>query len=143
MMLRRLLITLHVVLAVAAVGAGTVLVLDPSGDPLTFDVEWLDGSPFDDYRLPGLFLALVIGSANLTSAASLGLRRPWAPLASFATGLLLLAWIAIQTWIIGYNDWTQIMWAAIFLLVTALALRELRAHQRATAVPSVAAHTPT
>ena len=85
------------------------LARDPSGKPLSFKQQWLDGSPFDDYRVPGLFLALVIGSTNLVSAAGLLQRRAWAPLVSLGTGVLLLAWIAIQTWIIGFNDWTQAM----------------------------------
>ena len=33
----------------------------------------------------------------------------------------------IQTPIIGYHGWTQLMWAAIFLLVTALGARALAA----------------
>jgi len=124
--LRRLLITLHAALGVMAVAAGAALFSAPSGDPLSFDVEWLDGSPFDNYRVPGLFLASVIGATNLTSAAGLSLRRSWAPLVSLGTGLLLLAWIAIQTWIIGLHDWTQPMWAVTFLVVTVLALRDVQ-----------------
>lgn len=119
------LVALHAGLAIAAVGAGTALALDPSGDLLTFELEWLAGSPFDDYRVPVLFLAIVIGSANLTSAAGLSLRQPWAPSASLGTGILLLAMMTIQTVIIGFNDWTQAMWVAVFLLVTALGAREV------------------
>lgn len=126
-MSRWLLIALHAVLAVAAVAAGSALVQDPSGAPLTFEVEWLDGSPFDGYRVPGLFLAVVIGGTNLASTLALWRRHLLGPLISLGTGALLIVWIVIQTWIIGYNDWTQAMWAAIFLLVAALALREVRA----------------
>ena len=36
----------------AAVGAGLALAFDPSGDPLTFEVEWLDGSPFEYETIP-------------------------------------------------------------------------------------------
>ena len=125
-----MLVALHAGLAIAAVGAATALALDPSGDPLTFELEWLEGSPFDDYRVPGLFLAIVIGSANLASAAGLSLRRPWAPFASLGTGLLLLAWMTIETVIIGFNDWTQAMWVAVFLLVTALGAREVSTRAR-------------
>lgn len=127
MLARRSLTALHAVLGVLAVAAGQALARDPSGDPLRFEVEWLDGSPFPDYRVPGLFLTVVIGGANLVSAALLGRRDPLAPLASLGTGILLLVWIAIQTAIIGFRDWTQGMWWAVFGLVTVLAARELRA----------------
>lgn len=121
-----MLIALHALLGVLAVGAGLALAGDPSGGSLRFEVAWLDGSPFDDYRVPGLFLAIVIGSTNLASAVGLVRRGPRAPLVSLATGLLLLAWIAIQTWIIGLRHWTQAVWAVTFLVVTVLALREAR-----------------
>jgi len=123
---RRLLIGLHAVLGVAAVAAGVALARDPSGKLLTFEVEWLDGSPFADYRIPGLFLAVVIGSANVVSTVLLWRRDPLGPLTSLGTGVLLLVWIAIQTAIIGFRDWTQGMWIAVFSLVTTLALREVR-----------------
>lgn len=126
MLARRILIGLHAVLGVLAVAAGQALARDPSGKPLRFEVEWLAGSPFRDYRVPGLFLAIVIGCANLGSAALLWRRDPLGPLVSLGTGMLLLVWMAIQTAIIGCRDWTQGMWIAVFSLVTALALREVR-----------------
>jgi hypothetical protein len=126
MVLRWLLIALHAVLSVAAVVAGAMLVADPSGKRLTFEVEWLQGSPFKDYRLPGLFLAIVIGSSNLVSAVGLTRRHPLAPVVSLATGLNLVVWISIQTWIIGLRDWRQVGWIITFLGVTALAIREVR-----------------
>lgn len=69
-LVRRLRIALHALLGVLAVGAGLALAGDPSGGSLSFEVAWLDGSPFDDHRVPGLFLAIVIGSTNLASAAA-------------------------------------------------------------------------
>lgn len=126
MRLRRLLIGLHAILGVLAIAAGQALARDPSGKPLRFDVNWLDGSPFKDYRVPGLFLTVVIGGANLVSATSLWRRDPLGPFVSLGTGVLLLVWMAIQTAIIGFRDWTQAMWVAVFSLVTLLALREVR-----------------
>ena len=124
--MHRLLIALHALLGVAAVAAGSMLTREPSGEQLRFETEWLDGSPFGDYRVPGLFLAFVIGGTNLISGASLWRRRPWARLVSLATGVLLLVWIAIQTRIIGLRDWMQLAWAAVFFIVTLLAFREVR-----------------
>ena len=123
---RRVLIALHALLGATAVAAGGALTRDPSGDPLRFKLDWLDGSPFEDYRVPGLFLAVVIGGANLVSALLLWTRHPLGPLAALGTGVLLLAWIAIQTAIIGFRDWTQGMWWALFALVTWLGAREVR-----------------
>lgn len=123
MTVRRALIALHATLGVAAVGAGLAFVRDPSGDALDIPVEWLAGSPFPDFRVPGLFLAVVIGGANLLSALALVVRHPLGTLLSLGTGVLLVAWIAVQTAIIGLRHWSQGFWWATFLLVAALAAR--------------------
>lgn len=75
MILRIASIALHVVIGLAAIGAGQALALQPGGEALSFDVAWLRGSPFPDYRFPGLFLAIVVGGANLASAVALA--RGW------------------------------------------------------------------
>jgi hypothetical protein len=95
--------------------------LQPNGATLGFPVDWLAGSPFPDYRFPGLFLLVVIGGANLVSAFALIRRSPLGPTLSLATGVLLIAWISIQTMIIGYVHWSQIFWAVLFVTMTVLA----------------------
>lgn len=122
-MIRGLLVRLHAFLAAGAVGAGYGFVGDPSGGALGMDVAWLDGSPFEDYRVPGLFLGIVIGGANLASAVLLALRHPLGARVSLATGLLLVAWLAIQTAILGVRHWSQAIWWVLFPAVTLLALR--------------------
>jgi len=119
--LRGPLILTHAVLGIAAVAAGQAFVRDPSGRTLGMSPDYLDGSPFPDFRVPGLFLAVVIGTANFASAFALwrGARR--AALLSLATGALLLAWIAIQTAIVGFRHWSQALWWLIFTAVTAFA----------------------
>jgi hypothetical protein len=80
---------------------------------------WLEGSPLPDFRFPGLFLAVVIAGANLLSASLLRRRHPLGPPASLGTGLPV-AWVAIQTAIIGFRHWSQGIWWLTFLLVAAL-----------------------
>ena len=125
-MTRWLLIVLHAVLGVAAVGAGQGFVRDPSGTALGMTAEWLAGSPFPDFRVPGLFLTFVIGGANLLAAVLLWRRHLGSPLASLATGLLLVAWVATQTAIIGFRHWSQSIWWLTFVLITLLATRLVR-----------------
>ena len=79
---RWVLIALHTVLGVAAVGAGQAFVRVPSGAALGTTTEWLAGSPFPDFRIPGLFLAVVIGGANSLTAVLLWRRHPGSPFAS-------------------------------------------------------------
>jgi hypothetical protein len=112
---------LHTMLSIAAFGAGQAFVRDPSGAALGMTTEPLQGSPFPDYRIPGLFLGIVIGGANLISALALWRKHPLGSLMSLATGVLLIVWIAIQTAIIGFLHWSQWVWWWLFIAVTLLA----------------------
>ncbi|GMU40246.1 MAG: hypothetical protein AMXMBFR23_11120 [Chloroflexota bacterium] len=125
-MTRGLLTGLHAFLAVGAVGAGYGFVCDPSGAAVGMDAAWLSGSPFEDYRVPGLFLGFVIGGANLASAFLLARRHPFGPRVSLATGLLLVVWLAIQTAILGVRHWSQAIWWVLFPSVALLAARLAR-----------------
>jgi len=131
--LRRLQVTLHFFLGTTAIGAGAPLVYTPSGKPLGFERAWLAGSPFDDYLAPGLFMVLVLGPLNLARASALLRRRRYDTRMSTATGLLLLAWLMVQTLIIGFRHPSQI-WPALFGLVTLLGLRLMWDDRRATRV---------
>jgi hypothetical protein len=134
--MRWILIGLHAVLGGAAAGAGQAFARNPTGENLGMTVEWLDGSPFPDYRVPGLFLALVIGGANLMSAFLLWRRHPLSPLLSFGTGLLLIIWVAIQTAIIGVRHWSQLVWWVTFGLVALLAARLVSVSRNAGTDPA-------
>lgn len=115
----RIQIALQAFLGVSAVAAGLAFVRDPSGAVLGMSVSSLAGSPFRDYFVPGLFLATVIGGANLLSAVALWQHRSFAPRMSMATGLLLVVWVAIQTAIIGLQHWSQAIWWVTFIVVAA------------------------
>jgi len=69
--------------------------------------EWLEGSPFDDYFIPGLILFVAVGGSLLAAATAVfaGPRR--ARHAALAAGLVVLGWLAVETLIIGYVSWMQ------------------------------------
>ena len=124
-MVRVILILLHVVIGLSAVGAGQALAREPSGAALSFETEWLSGSPFPDYRLPGLFLVFVIAPTNLVSATLQWRRSYYAPLVTTGTGTILVLWLSIQTLIIGLQHWSQALWAILFAVTAALGLWQL------------------
>lgn len=70
-------------------------------------IEWLEGSPFNDYFIPSLFLFVVIGGLSLFSGIAVLKRFSVARKAAFSCGLIILLWIAIQIAIIGYVSWMQ------------------------------------
>ena len=69
--------------------------------------EWLEGSPFDDYFIPGLVLFVVVGGSFLAAAIAVFARLHIARTAAFAAGAIVLGWLAVETAIIGYVSWMQ------------------------------------
>lgn len=98
--------TLSILLAVMAIGCFAGGYYGMSG-AANLPVEWLAGSPFHDYFTPSLFLFAVVGGVSLTASGLIYKRHRWAQPAGYIAGLLLLAWIAAQVAIIGYQSWMQ------------------------------------
>jgi hypothetical protein len=69
--------------------------------------EWLEGSPFDDYFIPGLVLFVVVGGSFLAAAIAVFAKLHMAPTAAFAAGGIVLGWLAVETAIVGYVSWMQ------------------------------------
>jgi hypothetical protein len=84
--------------------------------------EWLDGSPFPNYRIPGVILLVVIGGGMLVTAL-LALRRTRvAGVAALAMGVVLLVWGLVETVTTGYQGTAQITLLAVWVVGPALPL---------------------
>jgi hypothetical protein len=83
--------------------------------------EWLAGSPFTDYFIPGLILFTVVGGAFLFATISALARFRVARTSAFAAGAVVLGWIAVQVAIIGYVSWMQPVTTVAGLVVLVLA----------------------
>jgi hypothetical protein len=79
--------------------------------------DWLVDSPFRDYFVPGLILFGVVGGSLLAAAVAVLGRKPFAALAAYAAGVVLLAWLGVEMIIIGYVSWMQPATAAAGLLI--------------------------
>lgn len=85
--------------------------------------EWLAGSPFTDYVLPGAILFMVVGGALALAATMVFSRHRHARAGAFAAAGVLLVWIAVQVAIIGYVSWMQPATFAAGLLILVLTTR--------------------
>jgi hypothetical protein len=83
--------------------------------------EWLEGSPFKDYFIPGLFLFVIVGGSFLSAAIAVFARFPKARIFAVGAAILVLAWLVVQIAFIGYVSWMQpaTTIAAIFVLILA------------------------
>lgn len=128
-----LLVALHVVLGIGALYGGWMLLTDPIG--FGMQPEWLSGSPFHSYLLPGLFLFVVLGLFPLLVAKGLVQRRAlpiayvfniyrdrhWAWTYSLVVGLVLIGWITVQIALVPHF-WMQPLFLSVGLLVLILTL---------------------
>lgn len=85
--------------AVSAVIGGVAVALDADHFPR----EWLAGSPFGDYVLPGAILAVLVGgAAALAALATARSPRIGAPV-SIVAGLVLVGWIVGELVVLQQN----------------------------------------
>lgn len=115
--LRTILAGLHAIVALNALGGGFYGMTGAKGVP----IEWLEGSPFENYFLPGLFLFIGIGCYNLIVSFLL-MKRERSIWPSFTASLILITWIAAQMAIIGFVSWLQPTMAVTALVMISLAL---------------------
>lgn len=114
-----------------AIPAGIGLLADPSGANLGLSTELLTTGPFTDFTIPGLFLLVVLGVGVFPVAWGVWTRKPWGVPAAFGYGVVLLAWITIQAFIIGIVSPLQPVYGTIGLLIVAFAAAASRLEARA------------
>jgi hypothetical protein len=94
-----------------------------------FPVTWLQGTPFNDYLVPGLVLLIVVGGGMLLAAITLFSRREFALLFSAAMGLVMIGWEIIEVLIIDRYEQAvipstivqQVLFTALGLIIVGLA----------------------
>jgi small-conductance mechanosensitive channel len=113
---RFLLVGLQLFAALNALGGGLYALQGARDVPR----EWLEGTPFDDYTIPGILL--LVGAGLMVVAATMTLLHARFALAvSMAAGALLLTWILVQVALIGYVSWMQPVSFAAGLVMIGLA----------------------
>lgn len=116
-------IALELLVAAAALYGGIGLAWDLVADnAIGMSQEWLDGTPFTSWVLPGVFLLAVV-AVPTGAAAVLELRRsPWAGAASVVAGAAQVGWIAVQLAVMQRYFVLQPVMIGAGLAVMALAL---------------------
>ena len=87
------LVGVEVFVAVGAVYGGIGLI---AGNAIHISDDWLVGTPFDSWVLPGVFLLLVVAAPMTVAAVAELRRRQWAYTASVIAGVAQIGWIIAQ-----------------------------------------------
>ncbi|HAH59232.1 MAG: hypothetical protein KUL83_00625 [Lentimicrobium sp.] len=109
---------LLVILALNAFGGGYYALAGAEGVP----VEWLHGSPFHSYFIPGLFLMTIIGGGSLITAILVFAGHKKAFLWNLVLCLVIFAWLIVQVSIIGLVSFMQPATALAVMLILLLSL---------------------
>ena len=102
--------SLQVFIGLGALVGGCMLVKDPSGSALGVPLSFLEGSPFPDFLIPGIFLLAVNGVGSMIGAVLSFTRRRYAQEIAIVLGAILVAWIVIQVVIIRSFSWMHILY---------------------------------
>ena len=102
--------SLQAFIGIGAMGGGFMLVKDPSGSALGVPLSLLEGSPFPNFLIPGIFLLAVNGVGSMIGAGLSFTRRRYAQEIAIVLGAILVAWILIQVVIIKSFSWLHILY---------------------------------
>ena len=119
--------TLQAVTAIGAIPAGIGYLTDTSGQAMGASVELLANSPLKSFLLPGLFLLIINGLANLGGSVLSFTRNRYAGHTGLVLGILLSLWIIIQVVWISLTSFLQPLFLVIGLINTFISLRILKA----------------
>jgi hypothetical protein len=131
------LIVLHFLIGAAALISGAMFFMAPDGRLMQMPVTFLEGSPFNNFLIPGIILFLFvgvfpvmvgIGLVKKSIWSGLDILNPfksycWAWTASWSAGLIILIWIISETVMLGYISFLQpfiISYGLVLILVTFL-----------------------
>ena len=101
---------LQAFIGLGALGGGFMLVRDPSGSALGVPLSLLEGSPFPNFFIPGMFLLAVNGVGSIIGAGLSFTRRRYAQEIAIVLGAILVAWIVIQVVIISSLSWLHVLY---------------------------------
>lgn len=119
---RTALLALEVTTAVAALVGGTLFVLAPDGSLLMADPAVLAGTPFADWLIPGVLLALLVGGGFLAAGVALWWGVRGARELSVAAGIGLVLFEAVElAWISPHP--LQAVFGVVGAAVVVLAVR--------------------
>lgn len=108
--------------ALTAVGGGIAILTGAD----SFPPEWLEGTPFADYTIPALLLAIVVGGSALLALALSFVGGEWGAAAALAAGVLMAGYVAVEAVILKQSPpgptWIELLYFALGALVCVLAL---------------------
>jgi hypothetical protein len=121
--MKTLLVIMISYIAITAALSGILMVTRPDGTLLNLPLSLLVKTPFRDFLIPGIVLALFVGGTNLIAVYKNLTHSPsrydWA----MAGGIIICGWIILQMILIHTVHWLHILYLGIGFLTILLAFQ--------------------
>jgi hypothetical protein len=111
--MKPLLFVLLCFVSLTAIFSGFMLINSPTGESMGLSTAILYTTPFNDFFIPGLLLAIIVGGTNLISAIYYIRLHPTRYNWAIAAGLVLSGWIVLQMILIQTINWLHILFLGI------------------------------
>jgi len=133
---RNILLFLLGLLGVGALFGGTVLVISPSGKLFGMPLSLLEGSPFNNFLIPGIVLLLALGAFPMLTFFAL-INAPvsrlaeklnvfgdmhWAWSFTIYVAFVLIAWIQAEMYFLHAVHWLHSLYMFIAIAILFVAL---------------------
>lgn len=117
-----LLIIIEFFNGLSGLAGGFGLISDPSAASLGMELNWLEGTPFRNFLIPGIILFVINGIGN-TTAAILSIRKTrYFEVAGIVLGAVMMTWIISQVAFIGYKNFLQPLYFSTGLIQALLGI---------------------
>jgi hypothetical protein len=97
------------------------MISDPSGAILKLPAGLLQGSPFPNYLVPGILLAVVVGGFFLVAVFLNLLRHKSRYNFALAAGVIIFVWILSQIILIASIHWLHLVYLGMGILIILVA----------------------
>jgi hypothetical protein len=108
--------------------SGILMMLQPDGSMFQMPLTMLNGSPFNNFLIPGLILLSVNGIGNMIAAILSFRKHKLSGFAGIFFGSGLIIWIFVQVSMIGGGHWLQYFYFSLGMveLFLGFAIREVQ-----------------
>ena len=119
--MKSILFILVTFIAITSILSGLLMISNPDGGLMNLTLSLLDGTPFQNFMIPGILLTGIVGGVNLV-AVFFNMQRHsnrynWA----IAGGMVISGWIIIQMLLIHAARWLHFIYLGIGLLIILIA----------------------
>ncbi|OLB41304.1 MAG: hypothetical protein AUH05_08565 [Ktedonobacter sp. 13_2_20CM_53_11] len=117
-------------IALSAIGGGIVLlagtyqngVLIEAGGRGQFPLAWLQNTPFSDYTIPALVLAIGVGGSSLLAAVTIFTGHEVSVLASVVAGPVMAGYVVVEVVMLKQGiSWIEDLYFGLGPLISGLA----------------------